>query len=163
MGHCILLWLVKLPIQMVANDNLSSTTIKVRRSLLGVNDSHVRSFSHLLQHEKDKTTINYGATFNEETDIIVTSFAAQKLYGASFGDTLGIPVSVFLYNMVHKTYFRTLKGFIRRPDLPDGHNLYYIMPATIEGDLHLVAGLSKNEFDSLAKDKKWKEYAEFIG
>jgi hypothetical protein len=55
------------------------------------------------------------------------------------------------------------KDFIRRPNLPDGKNLLYVMPATREGNIDLVAGLSKEEFDSLQKDKKWNEYAEFIG
>jgi hypothetical protein len=38
-----------------------------------------------------------------------------------------------------------------------------MMPATREGDIDLIAGLSKEEFDGLQKDGKWKEYAEFIG
>jgi len=38
-----------------------------------------------------------------------------------------------------------------------------MMPATRESDIDLVAGLSKEEFDSLQKDRKWSEYAEFIG
>jgi hypothetical protein len=38
-----------------------------------------------------------------------------------------------------------------------------MMPATREGDIDLVAGLSKEEFDSLQKDRKWNEYAELIG
>ena len=57
----------------------------------------------------------------------------------------------------------TLQDFIRRPNLPDGRNLYYMMPATREGDIDLVAGLSEEEFNGLQKDGKWKEYAELIG
>lgn len=65
--------------------------------------------------------------------------------------------------LVHNAYCRILQDFIRRPNLPDGRNLYYMMPATREGDIDLIAGLSKEEFDVLQKDRKWNEYAEFIG
>lgn len=64
---------------------------------------------------------------------------------------------------VYNAYFRILQDFIRRPSLPEGRNLYYMMPATREGDIDLVAGLSKEEFDSLQKDREWNEYTEFIG
>jgi len=93
MGHSILMWPTKLPIQNVINDALSLTTIKVRRSLMEVNDAHMRSFFYLLQNEKDKTTVNYGAKVNGKTDMLITSFVAQKLYKTNFGDVLGEPVS----------------------------------------------------------------------
>jgi hypothetical protein len=93
MGHAILLWPTKLPIQSVINDSLSSTTIKVRRALMEVKDSHMRSFFYLLQNEKDRTTVQYGANVNGETDMLITSFAAQKLYNTNFGEILGKPVS----------------------------------------------------------------------
>jgi trichothecene 3-O-acetyltransferase len=93
MGHSILMWPTKLTIQNVINDDLSSTTIKVRRSLMEVNDNHMRSFFYLLQNEKDRTPVNYGAKVNGETDMLITSFVAQKLYKTSFGGVLGEPVS----------------------------------------------------------------------
>jgi hypothetical protein len=65
--------------------------------------------------------------------------------------------------LVYNAYFIILQDFIRRPNLPDGRNLYYMMPATREGDIDLVAGLSKEEFNSLQQDRKWNEYAELIG
>jgi hypothetical protein len=89
MGHSILMWPTKLPVQNVINDDLSAATVKVRRSLMGVNDKHMQSFFYLLQNEKDKTTVNYGAKVNGETDILITSFVAQKFYKTSFGEVLG--------------------------------------------------------------------------
>jgi hypothetical protein len=38
-----------------------------------------------------------------------------------------------------------------------------MIPAAREGDIDLVAGLSKEEFNSFQKDKKWNEYAKLIG
>lgn len=93
MGYSILMWPTKLPIQNVINDDLSSTTIKVRRSLMEVNDNHMRSSFYLLQNEKDKTTVNYGAKVDGETDMLITSFVARKLYKTNFSDVLSEPVS----------------------------------------------------------------------
>ncbi|RDW91518.1 hypothetical protein BP5796_02683 [Coleophoma crateriformis] len=128
MGHFIFMLPTKLPVQTVVHDKLSSTAIKVRRSLMA-----------------DKTTINYGAKVNGEADLLMSSYVAQKLYKTSFGDLFGEP------------------DFIRRPNLPGGKNLYYMMPATREGDIDLIAGLTKEEFDGLQMDSEWNEYAEYIG
>ncbi|RDW60747.1 hypothetical protein BP6252_12130 [Coleophoma cylindrospora] len=145
MGHFIFMLPTKLPVQTVVHDKLSSTTIKVRRSLMAVSDSHIRSFFNLLQNEKDKTTINYGAKVNGEADLLMSSYVAQKLYKTKFGDVLGEP------------------DFIRRPKLPGGKNIYYMMPATREGDIDLIAGLTKEEFDGLQLDSEWNKYVEYIG
>lgn len=167
MGHAILVWPTKLPIRSIIDSDLSSITMEVRRSLLEVNDSHMRSFFHLLQNEKDKTTVAYGAKVNMKTDMLITSFVAQKLYKTSFGDILGEPVSCSILLLDPLSPKRltqdALQSFIRRPNLPDGNNLYYLMPITGDGDIDLVAGLSKQEFDGLQKDGQWNEYVEIIG
>lgn len=93
MGYSILMSLIKLPIQNVINDELSSTTIKVRRSLIELNDVHMRSVFYILRHGKDKTIAHYGAKVSKETDMLMTSFVNQKLYKTNFGDALGEPVS----------------------------------------------------------------------
>lgn len=145
MGHTILCCHTSIPLQNVIEDDLSSTAAEIRRTLLGVDDRQVRSFFHLLQTEKDKTTINYGAKMNPAADIMITSFAAQKLYETDFGDGLGMP------------------AFVRRPMLPDAQSLLYLMPTTREGDIDLIAGLSDDEFKGLLRDEKWGEYTELIG
>lgn len=91
MGHVILCCYTALPLSEVVNGDLSSSTMKVRRSLMGVDDKQVRSFFELLKEKKDKSTINYGAKMNGSSDIMITSFVAQKLYEESFG-VLGRPV-----------------------------------------------------------------------
>jgi len=145
MGHFILCCYTTLPLQNIINDSISSIALAVRRSLLEVDDHQVRSFFHLLQTEKDKTTISYGAKMNPEADLMITSFAAQKLYETSFGDLLGMP------------------EFVRRPDLPDARGLFYLMPTTREGDIDLIACLTEEETQGLRKDKLWSEFTEFIG
>jgi len=145
MGHFILCSFTTLPLEGAITDSISSTAIAVRRSLLEVDDHQVRSFFHLLQTEKDRTTIAYGANMNPETDLMITSFAAQKLYETGFGEVLGKP------------------EFVRRPDLPDGRGLFYLMPKTREGDIDLIACLTEEELQGLRKDKLWSDFAEFIG
>ena len=91
MGHSISCCYTTLPLSSVLNGSLSSTAIKVRKSLMEVNDHQVRSFFRLLETEEDKTTINYGAKMNPATDLIIMSFVGQQLYSMSFEDLLGMP------------------------------------------------------------------------
>lgn len=144
MGHFIHCSSTALPLATVLDDSLSATAIKVRKSLMEINDYQIRSYFSLLQAEKDKTTFAFGAKFNPETDMMITSFVAQKLYSTSFGSLLGMP------------------DFVRRPRLPDGKGLCYMMPITREGDIDIVIGLSDEEYEGLKADARWKEYAEVI-
>jgi hypothetical protein len=145
MGHSILCCNTTIPLQAAIEGSLSSAAIKLRRTLLEVNDHQVRSFFHLMQTEKDKTTIAYGAKMNPITDIMITSFTAQKLYETSFGEVLGLP------------------EIIRRPMLPDATGLFYLMPMSRKGDIDLIAGVTEDDFKEIMKDAKWLKYTEFIG
>jgi hypothetical protein len=145
MGHVILCSLTTVPVENAINDSLSSTTLKVRRSLLDVNDHQIRSFFELLKTEKDRTTINYGAKMDSEADIMITSFAGLGLYDADFGELLGKP------------------DFVRRPTLPAGTAPCYIMPVTREGDIDIIFVISQEEFEILQADAKWTEFTEVIG
>lgn len=133
-----------LPLRNVLEDSLSTTAINVRKSLMEIDDHQVRSFSSLLQSEKDRTTFGYGAKMNPEADFMITSFAAQRLYSTSFGDVLGMP------------------DFIRRPRLPDGKGLCYMLPKTRDGDIDIVIGFSDEECEGLKTDAAWMDYAEII-
>lgn len=56
-----------------------------------------------------------------------------------------------------------IQAFLRRPSLFEGGNLCYLMPATREGHVDLIAGLTEGEFAGLQKDGKWMGVAELIG
>jgi hypothetical protein len=144
-GHCVLCCFLSVPMEEALNETLSALAIKARRELGTVDDYAVRSLFHILKHEKDKSTINYGALMNSEADIMVTSWVAQKIYEASFGDILGKP------------------DFVRRPNLPDAQSLAYLMPLTREGDIDLTVSLSDQDFENLQADAKWQEFVEFLG
>jgi len=110
MGHTILCTYATLPLEVVVNDSLSVSAIAIRRSLADANDHQFRSFFHMLKNEEDKTTVNYGAKMDPETDIMITSFVAQKLYKTDFGKALGLP------------------AFVRRPMLPDVPGVSFTNP-----------------------------------
>ena len=145
MGHAVMCSFTPVPLEEALNESFSALAIKVRRDLGQVNDHAMRSLFHLLQTEKDKTIINYGATMNGEADVMITSWVAQKLYEAKFGDILGKP------------------DFVRRPQLPDAQSLSYLMPLTREGDIDLIVSLSDQDFQALQADAKWREFADFLG
>ena len=81
---------------------------------------------------------------NPATDLMFTSFAGQQLYKEGFGSLLGMP------------------DFIRRPRLPGGNGICYMLPTTREGDIDVVFGLSDIEYEGLKNDEKWKEFVETI-
>lgn len=144
LGHSIICCYTTIPLQNVLNDDFSTTTIKARRTILSTNDNKMRSFFDILKGEKDKTTFNYGTAMNEEADVLLTSFVSQKLYHEGFG-SLGQPV------------------FIRRPRRPNAPGLMYMMPATREGHVDLVACLKEKDFEGLKGDERWNEVVEFLG
>ena len=145
MGHAVMCSSTSVPLKEALDEPLSALAIKVRRDLGQINDHAMRSFFRLLQTEKDKTTINYGARMNLEADIMLTSWVAQKLYDASFGDILGKP------------------DFVMRPKLPDALSLCYLMPQSRQGDIDVVMALSNQDFEALQADAKWRELVEFLG
>ncbi|KFY98591.1 hypothetical protein V498_01381 [Pseudogymnoascus sp. VKM F-4517 (FW-2822)] len=145
MGHTVMCSLVQVSLDEALNESLSTMAIKLRKGLSQVDDHAMRSFFHLLQTEKDKTTINYGAKMNPETDIMLTSWVSQKLYDSDFGDALG------------------KADFVRRPKLPDALSLAYMMPLTRDGDVDLIISLSDRDYEALRADAKWVEFVEYLG
>jgi hypothetical protein len=82
---------------------------------------------------------------NGAADLMLTSWVAQKLYDASFGDILGKP------------------DFVMRPKLPDAPSLCYLMPLTREGDIDVIVSLSDQDFEALQANARWREFVEFLG
>jgi hypothetical protein len=145
MGHAVLCSFTTVPVEEALKESLSAAAVKVRRAIGQIDDHAVRSMFHTIEKEKDKTTINYGASMNPAADIMITSWVAQKLYHLSFGDILKQP------------------GFVRRPKLPDAQSLCYLMPLSKEGDIYIIISLPDRDFEALQADSKWQEFAEFLG
>jgi hypothetical protein len=68
---------------------------------------------------------------------MTTNSASQKLYSTSFGNLLAMP------------------DFVRRPRVPDGKGLCYMLPVTRVGDVDIVIGLLDKEYDGSKTDARW--------
>src|SRR2546423_7160196 len=144
MGHCVACHSTTAPIQDVLGDPLSATTVKLRKNLNGVNDYYVRSIATTLKSLEDKTTFNYGATFNPDTDLMVSSWAELGLYQHSFGPLLGKP------------------EFVRRPLLSEMEGLVYYMPRTDDGGIVVTLSMREDDAKALMGDQVWTSYAEML-
>lgn len=53
-----------------------------------------------------------------------------------------------------------MPDFVRRPRVPDGKGLCYMLPVTREGDVDIVIGLLDKEYDGSKTDARWTSNAE---
>ena len=116
----------------------------VRKSLREIDDYHVRSMASTLKSLEDKTTFNYGAKFNADTDLMVSSWADLGLYQQSYGPLLGKP------------------EFIRRPLLAQLQSLVYMMPRAEDGSIAVAMSMMEEDAQALAQDPLWTSHAELI-
>lgn len=145
MGHCVACSFTTGPVQKVAREPLSVTARSIRRSLNEIDDYHVRSMASTLKSLEDKTTFSYGAKFNPDADLMVSSWAELGLYQHSFGPLLGKP------------------EFIRRPLLAQLESLVYLMPRTDDGSIAVAMSMREEDAKILLEDPLWTSYAELIG
>jgi hypothetical protein len=144
MGHCVASAFRSGPVHEVAKDPLFETAVQIRKSLKLVDDYHVRSMATTLASLEDKTTFSYGAKFNPDTDLLLSSWAELKLYQCSFGPLLGKP------------------EFIRRPLLTELESLVYFMPRTDDGGIAVAMSLREDDARVLMRDPVWTSYADVI-
>jgi hypothetical protein len=144
MGHCVACSFTTGPVQKVAGEPLFVAARSVRKSLREIDDYHVRSMASTLKSLEDKTTFNYGAKFNPDTDLMVSSWAELGLYQQSFGPLLGKP------------------EFIRRPLLAQLQSLVYLMPRAEDGSIAVAMSMMEEDAQALVEDPLWASYAELI-
>ena len=126
-------------------DNFSACVVKLRESLSEVNDLRFRSIWHIMKDSAPTSVVRFGPALDGDTDMVISSFVAQGLYDCDFGGVVGKP------------------GFVRRPKLPYGGALCYLMPTTRDGDVDAVYSMTEREFEGLMEDSVWRDYAEFLG
>jgi hypothetical protein len=144
MGHCVACNFTTGPVEAVVEEPLSTTARKLRKSLDDIDDYHVRSMATTLKSLEDKTTFTYGAKFNPNTDLMVSSWAELGLYQCSFGPLLGKP------------------DFVRRPLLTQLEGLVYFMPRTDDGDIAVAMSIGEDDTKALMEDPLWRSFAEVI-
>ncbi|KAJ4347836.1 uncharacterized protein N0V89_009206 [Didymosphaeria variabile] len=104
-GHAVTCVWTRVPLSELLSMPLPSVAFALRKNLIEyASPHHLQSLVHLLRTTDDKTTINYGAAMNMETDVMVTSHVAHGIYDADFGAQSGLGKP----------------DVVRRPNLPDG-------------------------------------------
>ena len=144
MGHCVGCVSTTGPVHQLATAPLPATTAQLRRTRHQVDDYYVRSMATTLASLEDKTTFAYGAKFNPDTDLMVSSWADLGLYQQSFGPLLDKP------------------EFVRRPTFADLQGLVYYMPRTDDGSIAVALSITEGDAKALMEDPVWASYAERI-
>ena len=145
MGHCVACLSTPVPVEELAAAPLSTATIKLCKTRQEINNYYVRSLATTLHSLDDKTTFAYGAKFNPDTDLMVSSWGELGLYQQSFGPILGKP------------------EFVRRPLFAEMQGLTYYMPRTDDGSIAVAISIREDDAKALMGDPVWASYAETIG
>ncbi|KAF2443787.1 hypothetical protein P171DRAFT_473961 [Karstenula rhodostoma CBS 690.94] len=150
-GHAVTCVWTHIPLSELLSLPLPSLAFALRKNLIEDASPHqLKSLVHLLRTTEDRTTINYGATMNLETDLMVTSHVGHGIYEADFGAQSGLGKP----------------DFVRRPNLPDGRGLAYLLPKGRDGSVDVVAGLFEGEVRELREgvgSDEWERWVEYIG
>lgn len=156
--HVIMCTYTDIPVKDLLSLPLYSTAEKLRKSLLEMATSHdFQSFVHLLQTTKDRSTISYGASMTAN-DIMITSFVSQGIYDVSFGADSGLGNA--------NPELQGYPDVVRRPDLPGGAGIVYILPQARDGSIDVSLNLEDDAVDALTKgagSEEWAEMVEYIG
>jgi hypothetical protein len=150
-GHVVTCVCTRAPLSDLLHLPLSSLAFALRKNILVyASPHHLESLVNLLRTTEDKTTINYGATMDMKTDLMLTSHVGHGIYDADFGVESGLG----------------LPDIVRRPNLPDGRGLAYMLPKGRDGSVDVVAGLLAEEVKMLREgegSEEWEKWVEYIG
>ena len=156
--HVISCFYSELTVKELLSLPLYSIAEKLRKTLLeSATSHHFKSFVHLLQTTKDRSTISYGASMTAN-DIMLTSFTSQGIYEMNFGKDSGLGNSE-----------QELQGYpdiVRRPDLPGGDGIVYIMPQARDGSIDVTLHIDDDAVAALsggAGSEEWTRWVDYIG
>lgn len=149
-GHVVTCVWTRVTLSELMSLPLPQLALALRKSLIeGTTTDHMQSLLHVLRTESDKTTVNYGASM-KENDIMITSHVAHSLYEADFGAESGLGKP----------------DVVRRPNLPDGRGLIYMLPKARDGSVDIVASLTAEDVKIMQEGEgaeEWKKYFEYLG
>ncbi|KAF2647374.1 hypothetical protein K491DRAFT_699672 [Lophiostoma macrostomum CBS 122681] len=151
LGHMVTCIYTHIPLSGLFTMPLREIALALRKTMLEkATPQHMRSLVHLMRTTEDKTTINYGASMNPVTDVMITSHTAHGIYEADFGEESGLG----------------LPDIVRRPNLPDGRCIVYMLPKGRDGSVDVVTSLDEGEVKTLREGEgceEWNELVEYIG
>ena len=150
-GHAVTCAWTRVPMTDLSTLPLRSLAFALRKSLLEyASPARMRSLVHLLRTTEDQTSISYGAAMNMETDVMLTSHVGHGVYNVDFGEKSGLG----------------RPDVVRRPNLPDGRGLVYMLPKGRDGSIDIVASLLPEDLKTLREgegSEEWNKYWEYIG
>lgn len=150
-GHAVTCVWTRVPHSELLSVPLPSLAFALRKNLIEyTTPNHLQSMMHLLRTTEDKTTVNYGAKMNMDTDVMLTSHVGHRVYEADFGEESGLG----------------RPDVVRRPNLPDGRGLAYMLSKGRDGSVDVVASLLPEDLKTLREGEgsaEWNKYVEYIG
>ncbi|KAF2729254.1 hypothetical protein EJ04DRAFT_502679 [Polyplosphaeria fusca] len=145
LGHTIQCVYTRIPLASLSILPLGTIASALRRKLIdGTTPASLSKLVHLFRTEDDKTTINYGATMNGKTDVVITSHIAHEVATADFGAGIGMP------------------DVVRRCNLPDGRATAYMMPRARDGSVEVATSLTKEDVHILRNGPGCEEFNETV-
>ncbi|KAF2725166.1 hypothetical protein K431DRAFT_281132 [Polychaeton citri CBS 116435] len=103
-----------------------------------------RALATHMYRSSDKTSINFTATIDTSTDIMLSSWAKLDCYDLDFGLGLGKPECV------------------RRPQMVAYPGLLYLLPKARNGEIGLAICLSDGDLARLREDTEFAEYGKEV-
>ncbi|KAL8696054.1 MAG: hypothetical protein Q9201_007847 [Fulgogasparrea decipioides] len=104
-----------------------------------------RALATFLDRTSDKSIVNFVATIDPSTDIMLSSWANLDSYELDFGLGLGKPEAV------------------RRPRFNPVESLIYLMPKTLNGEIAVAICLRDEDMERLITNEEFAKYGEYIG
>ena len=146
MGHMVYIAITSIESGKLVEAPLAAIASEMRKDVSDVNTEYtMRSFVTLIANTPDKSTIAYGATFNPDNDLGMSSFTHWGTYGVEFG-LLGMP------ELVRRANFQ-----------PPIESDIYLMPSTNERDIDALLCVTDEDLKGLRSDEQWSSYTEYIG
>ncbi|KAL2428703.1 O-acetyltransferase dmxR13 [Exophiala dermatitidis] len=132
--------LLQMPLGSVAS-NLRAA-IDPKTSTVERNTRALATF--LKQRPEDRHLVSVTATLDLGSDIMLSSWAKEKLYELDFNLGVGNPEAV------------------RRPAFDPVESLIYLMPKALNGEISAAICLRDEDLDRLRADEQFKKYARYV-
>ncbi|EXJ83309.1 hypothetical protein A1O1_06928 [Capronia coronata CBS 617.96] len=107
---------------------------------------NTRALATFMQRSpENRSLVSVTATLDLGSDIMLSSWAKEKLHHLDFDLGLGKPDAV------------------RRPAFDPVESLLYLLPRALDGEIAAAICLRDEDMERLKADKQFKEYARYIG
>ncbi|EXJ87127.1 hypothetical protein A1O3_04085 [Capronia epimyces CBS 606.96] len=136
-------------LQKLVHEPLGSVASNLRAALNPASSRvayNTRALATFLQRSADnRRIVSVTATLDLSSDIMLSSWAKEKLYQPDFNLGLGGP------------------EVVRRPAFAPVESLLYLMPKALDGEIAAAVCLRDEDMERLKADEQFTKYAQYIG